>query len=215
MTLLHDNDTDSEKKACILATAERLFRDVGYLKTTVADIAKTLKMSPANIYRFFDSKKSIHEGVARRLMAEVEDAADAIAAKPTPPRERMKELLATVSVMNAERFVGDAKIHEMVAIAMEESWDVCDAHIQRIVMAIGAVIADGAKSGAFNVKDVELAAKCVCAGMLRFFHPQMIEQSAKKPGPSLDQMIDFIIAGLTLGTPDLLGGTAAGKAIYG
>lgn len=53
MALLHD-DTDSEKKACILATAERLFREIGYLKTTVADIAKTLKMSPANIYRFFD-----------------------------------------------------------------------------------------------------------------------------------------------------------------
>ena len=155
MTLLHDSDTDSEKKACILATAERLFRDVGYLKTTVADIAKTLKMSPANIYRFFDSKKSIHEGVARRLMAEVEDAADAIAAKPGSPRERMHELLATISIMNAERFVGDSKIHEMVAIAMEESWDVCDAHIKRIMMAIAAVIADGAKSGAFNVKDVE------------------------------------------------------------
>ncbi len=204
MALLHD-DTDSEKRACILETAERLFRELGYLKTTVADIAKTLKMSPANIYRFFDSKKAIHEGVARRLMAEVEDAAEAIAAKPTPPRERLKELLATVSVMNAERFVGDAKIHEMVAIAMEESWDVCDAHIQRIVVAIGSVIADGAKAGVFNVTDVELGSKCVCAAMLRFFHPQMIEQSAKKPGPDLDQMIDFIIAGLTLGTPELSG----------
>lgn len=204
MALLHD-DTDSEKRTCILETAERLFRELGYLKTTVADIAKTLKMSPANIYRFFDSKKAIHEGVARRLMAEVEEAAEAIAAKPTPPAERLKELLATVSVMNAERFVGDAKIHEMVAIAMEESWDVCDAHIQRIVMAIGAVIADGARAGVFNVTDVELGSKCVCAAMLRFFHPQMIEQSEKKPGPSLDQMIDFIIAGLTLGTPDLSG----------
>jgi AcrR family transcriptional regulator len=204
MALLHD-DTDSEKRACILETAERLFRELGYLKTTVADIAKTLKMSPANIYRFFDSKKAIHEGVARRLMGEVEEAAEAIAAKPTPPAERLKELLATVSVMNAERFVGDAKIHEMVAIAMEESWDVCDAHIQRIIMAIAAVIADGARAGVFNVSDVELGSKCVCAAMLRFFHPQMIEQSAKKPGPSLDQMIDFIIAGLTLGTPDLSG----------
>ncbi len=211
MTLLHD-DTDSEMRARILATAERLFRDIGYLKTTVADIAKTLKMSPANVYRFFDSKKAIYEGVARRLMAEVETEAEVIAAKPAPPRERMKELLATVSCMNAERFVGDSKIHEMVAIAMEESWEVCDAHIQRIVIAIGAVIADGAKAGVFNVTDVELASKCVCAGMLRFFHPQMIEQSAKKPGPSLDQMIDFIIAGLTLGTPDLSsGGAAAGK----
>lgn len=210
MTLLHD-DTDSEKKTCILLTAERLFRDIGYLKTTVADIAKTLKMSPANVYRFFDSKKAIHEGVARRLMGQVETAADAIAAKPTPPRERLQELLATVSRMNAEQFVGDSKLHEMVAIAMEESWDVCDAHIQRIVMTIASVIADGAKAGVFNVTDVELAAKCVCAGMLRFFHPQMIEQAAKKPGPGVDQMIDFIIAGLTLGTPDLSGGAAKVK----
>ncbi|WP_424629504.1 TetR/AcrR family transcriptional regulator [Bradyrhizobium sp. SYSU BS000235] len=208
MTLLHD-DTDAEKRACILATAERLFRDVGYLKTTVADIAKTLKMSPANVYRFFDSKKSIHEGVARRLMGEVETAAEEIAAKSTPPAERMHELLATVSCMNAERFVGDSKIHEMVAIAMEESWGVCEAHINRIVMAIGVVIADGAKVGVFNVNDVELAAKCVCAGMLRFFHPQMIEQSVHKPGPSLDQMIDFIVAGLTLGTPDMSSGKTA------
>jgi AcrR family transcriptional regulator len=204
MALLHD-DTETEMKCRILATAERLFRDIGYLKTTVADIAKTLKMSPANIYRFFDSKKAIHEGVARRLMAEVEDAAEAIAAKPTPPVERLKELLATVSVMNAERFVGDAKIHEMVAIAMEESWDVCEAHIARITASIGTVIGEGAKAGAFKVADIELAALSTCTAMLRFFHPQMIEQCARKPGPTLNQMIDFVIAGLTLGTPELLG----------
>ena len=47
------------------AVAERLFREIGYQKTTVADIAKVLKMSPANVYRFFDSKKAIHQGVAR------------------------------------------------------------------------------------------------------------------------------------------------------
>ena len=205
MTRLHD-DTDAEKKACILATAEKLFRDIGSLKTTVADIAKALKMSPANVYRFFDSKKAIHEGVARRLMSEVESAAEDIAAKDAPAVERLRELLATVSRMNAERFVGDAKIHEMVAIAMEESWNVCETHIQHIVVTIGEVIADGAKAGQFKVTNIELASKIVCAAMLRFFHPQMIEQSARKPGPTLDQMIDFIIAGLTLGTPDMSSG---------
>lgn len=198
MTLLHDDDADTEMKCRILATAERLFRDVGYLKTTVADIAKTLKMSPANIYRFFDSKKSIHEGVARHLMNEVETEAEAIARKPTPPIERFRELLVTVSCMNAERFVGDAKIHEMVAIAMEESWDVCETHMMHITSIIGSVIADGARDGTFKVSDVELAAMSVCTGMIRFFHPQMIEQCAKKPGPSLDQMVDFLISALTL-----------------
>ena len=63
-------------------TAERLFRGIGYQKTTVADIAKALHMSPAKVYRFFDSKKSITAGVARRLMGEVEQASQVIVRKP-------------------------------------------------------------------------------------------------------------------------------------
>src|SRR5215469_2566152 len=92
----------------ILVVAERLFRQIGYTKTTVADIAKELRMSPANVYRFFDSKKSIHEGVARRLMGEVEGAAAAIMDKPGPATERLRELLITVNRMNTERYVGDS-----------------------------------------------------------------------------------------------------------
>ena len=37
-------------------TAERLFRNMGYQKTAVADIARELGMSPANVYRFYPSK---------------------------------------------------------------------------------------------------------------------------------------------------------------
>jgi hypothetical protein len=98
--------------------------------------------------------------------------------------------------MNCERYIGDSKLHEMVEIAMEESWEVCVAHMQRITETIGAVIADGAASGEFHAPDVPLAAICACTAMMRFFHPQMIAQCANKPGPSLDQMIDFVLAGL-------------------
>jgi hypothetical protein len=38
---------------------------------------------------------------------------------------------------------------------------------------------------------------CTCTAMMRFFHPQMIAQAASKPGPTLDQMVDFVLAGLT------------------
>jgi hypothetical protein len=84
----------------------------------------------------------------------------------------------------------------MVEIAMEESWEVCVAHMERITQTIGAVIAEGTASGEFEAADVPLAAMCACTAMMRFFHPQMIAQCANKPGPSLDQMIDFVIAGL-------------------
>lgn len=195
MTLISEPvETDTRER--ILVVAERLFREIGYQKTTVADIAKVLRMSPANVYRFFDSKKAIHEGVARALMGEVEEAARAIAGQPGPAAQRLRELMTSIHRMSSERYVGDSKLHEMVEIAMEESWDVCVAHMERITETIGSVIAQGVASGEFEVPDIPLAAMCACTGMMRFFHPQMIAQCANKPGPSIDQMIDFILAGL-------------------
>ena len=195
MTLISEHiEADTQER--ILVVAERLFREIGYRKTTVADVAKVLRMSPANVYRFFDSKKAINEGVARRLMGGVESAAQVIATKREPAASRLRELLTSIHRMNCERYIGDSKLHEMVEVAMEESWEVCVAHMQQITETIAAVIAEGAASGEFEAPDVPLAAMCACTAMMRFFHPQMIAQCANKPGPSLDQMIDFVLAGL-------------------
>jgi AcrR family transcriptional regulator len=195
MTVISEN-VEADTRDRILVVAERLFREIGYQKTTVADIAKVLRMSPANVYRFFDSKKAIHEGVARGLMGEVEVAAEAVASGSGPVSERMRELLTSVHRMNSERYVGDSKLHEMVEIAMEESWEVCVAHMQRITETIGGLIGEGVASGEFESSDVPLSAMCVSTAMMRYFHPQMIAQCANKPGPELNQMIDFVLAGL-------------------
>src|SRR3954471_17949631 len=141
MTLVSEH-IEPDTRDRILEVAARLFREIGYQKTTVADIAKVLRMSPANVYRFFDSKKAIHEGVARTLMGGVEEAAQTIASGRGSAASRLCELITTVHRMNSERYVGDSKLHEMVEIAMEESWDVCVAHMERITQTIGAVIAE-------------------------------------------------------------------------
>jgi AcrR family transcriptional regulator len=196
MTLISEH-IEPDTRERILVVAERLFRQIGYQKTTVADIAKELRMSPANVYRFFDSKKAIHEGVARGLMGEVEVEAQRIAVAPGPAAVRLRELMTTIHRMNSERYVGDSKLHEMVEIAMEESWEVCVAHMEQVTQTIGSVIAQGVATGEFEAPDLPLAAMCACTAMMRFFHPQMIAQCATKPGPTIDQMIDFVLAGLS------------------
>src|SRR4249920_1992702 len=105
MTLVSEH-IEPDTRERILVVAERLFREIGYQKTTVADIAKVLRMSPANVYRFFDSKKAIHEGVARSMMGGVEQAAEAIATSKGPAASRLRELLSTIHRMNSERYVG-------------------------------------------------------------------------------------------------------------
>ena len=196
MTLVSEH-IEGDTRDRILEVAERLFRQIGYLKTTVGDIAKELKMSPANVYRFFESKKAIHQAVARSLMGEVELEAQRIVARPGPVLPRLRELLTTIHRMNTERYVGDNKLHEMVEIAMQEDWDVCVNHMECIAGVIGQMIAQGVASGEFEAPDLQLAALCACTAMMRFFHPQMIAQCATKPGPTIDQMIDFVIAGLS------------------
>src|SRR3982074_2160105 len=171
MTLISENiETDTRER--ILVVAERLFRQIGYQKTTVADIAKELRMSPANVYRFFDSKKAIHEGVARGLMGEVEVEAQRIAVAPGPAAGRLREVMTTLHRMNSERYVGDSKLHEMVEIAMEESWEVCVAHMEQVTQTIGSVIAQGVATGEFEAPDLPLPARCARPASTRFFHPQ-------------------------------------------
>lgn len=196
MTLVAEH-IEGDTRDRILEVAERLFRQIGYQKTTVGDIAKELRMSPANVYRFFESKKAIHQAVARSLMGEVELEAQRIVAKPGPVKERFRELLTTIHRMNTERYVGDNKLHEMVEIAMQEDWQVCVNHMECIAGVVGQMIAQGVASGEFEAPDLQLAAMCSCTAMVRFFHPQMIAQCATKPGPTIDQMIDFVITGLS------------------
>ncbi|WP_332698828.1 TetR/AcrR family transcriptional regulator [Bosea sp. (in: a-proteobacteria)] len=180
----------------IVDVAERFFRQIGYQKTTVADIAKSLRMSPANVYRFFDSKKAINEAVAARSMAELEALVVAIAAEPRPAAERLREILSTTCRLNSARYLDNHRLHEMVACAMEESWDVIRGHVERYDAILRGVVADGMAKGEFTARDPRIATYCVRAAMIRFCNPLLLSQCAALPGPDVDEMIDFVLTGL-------------------
>ena len=84
----------------------------------------------------------------------------------------------------------------MVAVAMEENWDVCQKHIDCLIGVTADVIGDGVASGEFHTPDTGRAALCVLTAMLRFIHPQFIAEFVDKPTATFDQMIDFVITGL-------------------
>lgn len=190
------NTSERDTKQSIVDTAERFFRDIGYQKTTVADIAKSLRMSPANVYRFFDSKKSINEAVLERYKREQEEAIAAIAAEARPAAERLHDILATSYRLNAARFAGHARMQEMVCAAMEESWDAILAHIERFDVVLRRVVAEGVASGEFRPVDPAHATGCIRTAMIRFMHPLLISQCECIPGPAPDEFIAFVLSAL-------------------
>ncbi len=188
----------------IMAAADRHFRSVGYTKTTVADIARTAHMSPANVYRFFDSKAAINEAMARRMLGKVEDHVRAIAAQQISASQRITAFILGMQEQARERFLDETRVHEMVRAAMEEHWTCIHAHLQVIGGLIGQIIADGARAGEFRVDDVEIAAKTTLNAIIKFYHPLLVAQRCcqiedgdeDRMVEEARQMADFVIRAL-------------------
>jgi AcrR family transcriptional regulator len=187
---------EKDQRRQIIETAERLFRQIGFQKTTVADIARELRMSPANVYRFFGSKSEINGAVARLLMGELEEAAERIAGQTGPASERLRALIKNNEAMTADRYICDRKLHDMVEAAMTDNWPIIKQHVELMAGFMGRVIAEGMASGEFTPGDPVLATKQVQTACMRFCHPRLMVECADKPGPTIDQMVDFCIAAL-------------------
>lgn len=193
---LEGRDREADSRARIIATAERLFREIGFQKTTVADIARDLRMSPANVYRFFGAKSEINAAVAQLLMSEVERALETIARRAAPAAERLRAIVMANEEMNAARYTADRKLHDMVEAALVENWPTISAHIDRIDAILADVVADGMRNGEFAPGDAARAAALVNIACVRYCHPRLIVECADRPEPSSAHMIDFCLAAL-------------------
>lgn len=195
LTLLEESPPTTRCR--ILATAAVSFREIGYQKTTVADIARALKMSPANVYRFFESKKAINEAVLERLIGEIEARLARIAERPgVTATGRLVAAIEALHDENIRRHRECPRLHEMVEAAMGESWDVCRHHVARITAVFERIIREGAESGDFEAPDPALAAGCVHAGIARYTHPLLVGQPTLPPVPPLRAMIAFLLRSL-------------------
>jgi AcrR family transcriptional regulator len=164
-----------EARARILEVAEESFRRVGHHKTSMADIASELGMSPANVYRFFPSRDAINESICGRVLNEVTDVASAVARTNVPAREKLDRLLIAVHRHNKMTLAEQKHMHDLIVVAMHENWTIIKAHVERMVAILEAVIREGIEGGEFEVEDAAQAARVVKIAFTPFFHPTLIE----------------------------------------
>ncbi len=183
----------------ILDTAERLFRHYGYAKTTVADIAKDLGMSTANIYRFFASKVEIHQALCNRMLAISYEMAKRNAGLPLSASDRLRRYVLDQYRMTIETMMDQEKVHEMVIVAIERDWHVIEKHIDRMNDVAADIIADGIRLGEFPEQNAKAASKCFCAAIIMLCHPQMVAQCAAKPNRAEpEELVEFAIRALKI-----------------
>lgn len=188
-------------RVSILDVAGRLFAQVGFEKTTVSDIARELRMSPANVYRFFSAKAEINEAVGRRLLNATEAAGAGVVQGPGSASEKLRAFLAALKSANDNRFLSNRKLHDLLETAFSENWSIARDHVEMITKQLCEIIAEGNSDGEFSVDDCDLAAILVRSASMRFWHPRLMVECAEEPEPTLDDMVDFCLAALARRQP--------------
>ncbi len=189
-----------DTRARIMETAETLFRRLGYAKTTVADIASELRMSPANVYRFFPSKTAIVQAICQLCLNELDEKVWTIARSKAPASERLERLLLEILTYHRDNLLEEQKVNDIVMVAMEESWDAIMAHKEMIRTAIELILRDGIESGEFEQVEPRETSALIMKGFVAFCHPVLIAQELQE-GHDLESearsLVRFLLRAIT------------------
>ena len=166
----------------IMDVADRLFRQLGFAKTTVADIAAELDMSPANVYRFFASKNAIVEAICRRCLAELDERAWEIARSRGSAAARLERLILEILAYHKANLLTDKRVNDIVLIAIEDSWDAIEAHKEIIRSVVELIIRDGIAAGEFEKVDPAETSQLLMRSLVAFVHPVLISQCLTDEG---------------------------------
>jgi AcrR family transcriptional regulator len=171
-----------DTRARIMEAAEGLFRRLGFAKTAVADIAAELKMSPANVYRFFPSKNAIIEAICQRCLAECEERAWAVARSRGSAAERTERLVLEILAYHKENHLTDQRVNDMVLAAIELSWGAIRAHKEHIRMVLEAILREGIERGDFEPVDPRETSRLMMISLVHFCHPVLVAEYLQDQG---------------------------------
>ena len=156
-----DTDGDSGRQGHILVVAARLFRERGYLNTTMTEIARECGLGQSSLYYWFRQKEDILLGLLALNRVSL-DFAEQVVAEAGSPAVRLLRLLRLDML---ELCSSPVDICEVEVLAEQqpdvfvEFWaDTAELHGH-----IGALISDGIACGEFIECDPEFAALNICA----------------------------------------------------
>ena len=175
----------------ILATALRLYRRHGHKKTTVADIARELSMSPANIYRFFRSKKAIEEAVVKNLFNEILAAIIKAARSQGSATQRLRAALLTIGSGHAFQSKNERHLRDLIADAVRMNWSAANSYFDRRLKIVRFLLAAGQACGELPDGDPIILGRCILTAMDGHLD---LALTSRCTGPlSIDAMSDFCV----------------------
>ena len=168
-------ETVDDNRRLILDAAELRYREVGYGKTTMAEIAYDVGMSAANLYRYFKNKNEIGCACAKRCMGERIERLRVVVRKPgLSAIDRLRTYVQESLTYSYENAGTDQKINELVQKILNERKDLVHEKVETEIGLIAEILAQGNSSGEFSVHEVLVTARSIQTAIVMFNVPTFL-----------------------------------------
>lgn len=169
-------ETTEQTRNNILDKAYLRFRHFGFGKTTMAEISEDCEMSAGNLYRYFENKKKIGEGCAKRCMQQKLDIVRAIVRNhKLIPEEKLQAFAVEVLEYMHFQFSDQFALMELVDFISRERWDIVLQYMEQERSLLSEILSEGNRSGDFNIPDVLETAKYIQASLIKFIAPRYMD----------------------------------------
>ena len=163
-----------ETRQAILEAAQRLFTRYGPMKTSVADIARDLGMSSANIYNFYPSRVAIMEAVGtQNLIALQQEITDEVARTPGD-WARIKVLFVSTALHMHSKLNNEKDILQLQALVTKNRWQFVEDFLQFLQRTAESILTSAVRGGRLAHPDPTSATSALFDCMISAWDPILI-----------------------------------------
>ncbi len=198
MKNIPNNSRRDQTQLRILQKADELFHRLGFYKTTMADIARELEMSPANIYKFFSSKEALVQAVAEWNLGLFQSMIGEALKEGKTSSAKLKLLATTIYQFHKKKFRSDHEMYRLMVTAHDEQW-LCVLEFKAFLRCtLADIIEEGIKAKEFSHLEASIEAEVLLDSLTWVISPLlMFELKNAQVTKRIDAQIRFFERALT------------------
>ncbi|MGN6714381.1 TetR/AcrR family transcriptional regulator [Anaerocolumna jejuensis] len=184
-----------KKMEAILCAANMLFKQYGYNKVSIAEIAKKASVSQVSIYNFFESKENLKNQLLKRLWEDYYQTIISIFNSSETIQKKIEKFFYTVAVYS--RNYSANFVAESLRNQLEIEENTTEVQLGRIEQAVVSLIEQGKREGVIK-NTITTDAMLNFIDMFRFYvihNPQAGMNYDRNP-QLLDEMISMLLTAL-------------------